>query len=42
MLSLPYRTISVPSPRDSATDRTALRVLVLGGIISKRENMGNV
>nr|GEY90107.1 hypothetical protein [Tanacetum cinerariifolium] len=38
---LPTRS-PVPPPHDSATGQPALWVLTLGGIISTRENMGNV
>ncbi|GJY67782.1 hypothetical protein Tco_0470764 [Tanacetum coccineum] len=41
LLPLPTRS-PVSPPRDSATGRPTLQVLILGGIIYTRENMGNV
>ncbi|GKG26937.1 hypothetical protein Tco_0402640, partial [Tanacetum coccineum] len=38
---LPTRS-PVPPPSDSAAGRLALRVLIPGGIVYTRENMGNV
>ncbi|GJT85805.1 putative ribonuclease H-like domain-containing protein [Tanacetum coccineum] len=38
---LPPR-LPIPPPRNAAVDRPALRVVILGGIIYTRENMGNI
>ncbi|GJR01182.1 hypothetical protein Tco_0524166 [Tanacetum coccineum] len=41
-VSRSYARPPVAPPRDSAASRPALRVLILGGIIYTRENIGNV